>query len=276
MSTAPASGGGFILKLRSAPPERVDLSALVPGRLAHLSTGEIEKLQVNTGPQALHVADLFTVSGSAGPALTFEGGSSLLDNVASEHAGGLITVDGDVGAYAGHKMRAGKLAISGHAGPALGCQLQGGLITLGGDAGDCLGAPRAGEKDGIAGGVIVVHGAAGDNCATRMRRGIVIVRGAVGAFAGARMMGGTIWTLTGFGSSAGVQMRRGTLITPKLDNPLPTFLDCGRHDLGILQIMARHLKATYGEEFPALPTGPMRRFAGDMAHLGKGEILSQT
>ena len=69
-------------------------------------------------------------------------------------------------------------------------------------------------------------------------------------------------------------MRRGTLISPKpVDSLLPTFVDCGNHELVAMRLINRHLATTLGDMAPPKITGPVRKFAGDMASLGKGEIL---
>lgn len=272
-STAKSSSGTLTFKLRSEPAERLNLSALIPGKLAAMNIADIERLDIGTGPRAVHLGDAFAVTGTPGDTVIIEGGSGRLDFIGETHTGGTIIVDGDAGAYAGRKMRAGRLEIRGNAGAYLASAMLDGLVTVAGSAGDYLGAPRAGEKDGITGGSIIVTGPIGHQCAARMRRGLVVSKTTIGAFAGNRMMGGTIWAAGGFGPGAGCQMRRGTLITPTLDDPLPTFLDCGVHDLGILHIMSRHYAAALGKAAPVLPSGPVRRFAGDMAHLGRGEIL---
>jgi len=260
------------LKLRSAPPVRLDLSRLVPGRLAGLSSAEIEKLAVSGGPQGLTVGDCFEVSGAPGEDLIFEGGSDRFDYVGAEHAGGKIIVEGDVGAYAGRRMKAGHLEINGDAGVCLASNLRGGIVSVRGSAGEHIGLPRPGEKDGMAGGAVIVHGDTGDYPGERMRRGTLIVKGRLGKLAGARMMGGTIWAEQGLSAGAGIQMRRGTLIGPRIDEPLATFVDCGTHDLLILKIMAVHWRNTLGDVAPPA-FSPPRRLMGDMASLGKGEIL---
>lgn len=261
------------LKLRSAPSVRLNLSSLVPGRLAGLSLGEIEKLSISGGRQPLSVGDCFEVAGSPGEALRIEGGSDRLDYVGAAHAGGEIIVDGDVGAYAGRRMKTGKLDIRGNAGLCLASNILGGLIVVAGSAGDHLGLPRPGEKDGMAGGTVVVHGDTGAFPGERMRRGLLLVKGKLGENAGARMMGGVIWAEQGLSRGAGAQMRRGTLIGPTLASPLATFADCGQLDLLILRIMDRHWRDALGELAPPAITKPVRRLMGDMASLGKGEIL---
>ncbi len=261
------------LKLRSAPQMRLDLSRLVPGRLAGLSLAEIERLEVGGGRHTLKAGDFFEVSGGPGDSVVFEGGSDRLDYVGATHTGGDILVDGDVGAYAARRMMAGGLEIRGNAGFCLASNLRGGTVTVGGSAGDHLGLPRPGEKDGMAGGAVIVHGDTGNYPGERMRRGTLIVKGRLGRFAGARMMGGTIFAEQGLSAGAGIQMRRGTLIGPKADEPLATFVDCGPHDLLILKVMARYWRKTLGDAAPPELTSPPRRLMGDMASLGKGEIL---
>jgi formylmethanofuran dehydrogenase subunit C len=106
-----------------------------------------------------------------------------------------------------------------------------------------------------------------------MRRGTVIVRGKTGAGTGSRMLGGTIWAEGGFGPDPGAMMRRGTLIGPHVERLLPTFSDCGKHDLVIVRILNRYLKATLGDLAPKPLPIFVQRIAGDMATIGKGEIL---
>lgn len=261
------------LKLRAAPDRRLDLAPLVPGRLAGLTVGEIERLQIVGGPHPLTVADCFAVSGSPGDRLVIAGGSDKLDYVGAKHAGGEIIVEGDVGAYAGRRMKAGRLEIAGNAGVCLASNLNGGAIVVKGGAGAHLGAPRPGEKDGMAGGSVVVLGDAGDFAGERMRRGTLVVKGRTGDNAGARMMGGTIFSEAGFGRGAGIQMRRGTLVGPSADGILPTFLETGRHDLLILRIMQRYWQETLGELAPPRFAHAPRRLMGDTASLGRGELL---
>jgi formylmethanofuran dehydrogenase subunit C len=123
------------------------------------------------------------------------------------------------------------------------------------------------------GGIVVIEGHAGDRVGDRMRRGTIIVRGRCGAIAGTRMLGGTVWTDQGFGANPGLLMRRGTLIGPNVEKLLATFVDTGKHDLVILRVLSRYLAATLGPLAPRPITGPVRKYAGDLATIGKGELL---
>jgi hypothetical protein len=69
-------------------------------------------------------------------------------------------------------------------------------------------------------------------------------------------------------------MRRGSLVAlGPAPETLPGFAECGVHDLTLGKLVARFLAA---EAFPALAErlGPLRRWLGDLAIPGKGEILA--
>jgi formylmethanofuran dehydrogenase subunit C len=170
-------------------------------------------------------------------------------------------------------MRGGRLEIKGDTGAYLATGLSGGLVNVKGSAGSFIGGQRPGDRFGMTGGIVVVEGQAGDRVGERMRRGTIIVRGRCGAFAGSRMLGGTIWAEQGFGEAPGVLLRRGSLIAPSVERLLPTFVDTGKHDLVILRILSRYLSATLGPLAPRPLSGFVRKYAGDLATIGKGELL---
>lgn len=259
--------------LRSNPTERVSLSGLIPSRLAGLSTGDIENLALAGSRDGMKVGDLFWVSGTPGDALVIEGGSPLLDFVGEGLDGGTLTVEGDVGAHAARQMKSGRLDIQGNAGHGLASGMKDGLVTVKGSAGDYVGAAGAGDRFGMAGGIVVVEGNIGERAGDRMRRGTIITRGMTGASAGSRMAGGTIIAEGGLGPMPGALLRRGTLIAPSVAQFLPTFADCGRHDLTIVKILNRHFTAALGDLAPKPLPLVVRRYAGDLATIGKGEIL---
>lgn len=259
--------------LHQAPTHAVDLSPLVPSKLAGLPLGEIENLPLGTGTNALRVGDVFTLSGTPGDAIGIAADSTLLDYVGAGLDQGTITVEGSVGNHAGRGMKGGTLEIRGNAGAYLASTATGGLVHVKGSAGDYLGGTRPGDRFGLLGGTVVVEGDIGERAGERMRRGIVVARGTFGTAAGSRMVGGTLWTETGFGACPGPLLRRGTLIGPKVEELLPTFADCGRHDLVILNILSRYVAKTLGPLAPK-PLPPLvQKLAGDQATIGKGEIL---
>ena len=125
----------------------------------------------------------------------------------------------------------------------------------------------------MTGGIVHVEGSIGDRVGEKMRRGTIIARGTAGTHAGSRMLGGTIWAEQGFGPGPGTLLRRGTLIGPTVEQMLPTFADSGKHDLVILRVLSRYLSATLGPLAPSPLSGRAHKFAGDLATIGKGEIL---
>ena len=259
--------------LRQAPTQPINLSALIPSKLAGLSLGDIEALPLADGPNAPQVGDVFGVSGSPGETIAISGGSSFFDHVGEGLDQGTIIVEGKVGNHAGRGMKGGKLEIGGDAGAYLASTAKGGIVHVKGSAGDFLGGTRPGDRFGMLGGTVVVEGNVGQRAGERMRRGVVVVRGKFGPAAGSRMVGGTLWTEAGFGARPGPLLRRGTLNGPSVDELLPTFADCGRIDPVILGILSRYVAQTLGPLAPK-PLPPLvRKFAGDRATIGKGEIL---
>ncbi|MFA6139355.1 MAG: formylmethanofuran dehydrogenase subunit C [Hyphomicrobium sp.] len=264
---------GLTFRLNAAPAERLDLSHLTPKRLSSTPLAEVLKFNVGSTKSALTVGDVFAVSGRPGDTVRIESGSARLDHVGADLDHGTIIVDGDVGVAAGRNMRGGRLEIKGDAGALLGSGISGGQIIVKGSAAGQVGGLSPGDKFGMTGGLIAIDGQAGDRAGDRMRRGTIFIRGKCGAFAGSRMVGGTIWTELGFGADPGLLLRRGTLIGPSVEQMLPTFADSGKHDLVILRILSRYMREVLGAQAPRPLSGNVRKYAGDLATIGKGEIL---
>ncbi|MGE0024050.1 MAG: formylmethanofuran dehydrogenase subunit C [Hyphomicrobium sp.] len=259
--------------LRAAPTIALDLSALIPSKLAGLSLGDIARLPLGAGADDPAAGDVFDIAGTPGDTIVISGGSPLLDYVGAGLDGGTILVGGAVGAYAGRGMKAGKIEIAGDTGAYLASTATGGLVHVKGSAGDFLGGTRPGDRFGMLGGMVLVEGSVGQRAGERMRRGVVIARGKFGPAAGSRMVGGTLWTEAGFGPRPGPLLRRGTLIGPSVDEVLPTFADCGRIDPVILAILSRYVAGVLGRLAPKALPPMVRKLAGDQATIGKGEIL---
>ncbi len=264
---------GLTFRLKGTPAERLNIAALLPTALQTMNRADIGGISIGTSRHKLTVGDVFDVAGDVSDTVTIESGTAIVDFAGADMAGGTLIIDGDVGTYAGRKMRGGKLLVRGHAGNHLASGLSGGMIHVTGSAGDNLGGVIAGDRFGMIGGMVVVSGNIGSRAGDKMRRGTVIVKGRTGDGAGTRMIGGTIWAEGGFGASPGFMMRRGTLIGSTVERFLPTFADCGRHDLLIVRILQRHLKSILGDAAPKPMPLFVQKIAGDMATIGKGEIL---
>lgn len=261
----------FTLKAR--PPERLDLSDLVPGVLGGESRDAILARPIGTTRTGVTVGEVFDVTGEDVADIVFAGGSERFDNVGRSLAGGRIRVTGDVGAYCGRGMTGGRIVVDGSlCGPYAGTMMTGGALIVSGDAADATAAAVSGAMAGMAGGLMVVGGSAGDYLGDRMRRGVVAVLGEAGSAAGARMIGGTILARA-LGPRAGRSMKRGTLIAGRVDGVEPTFVPAGDYDHVFLAILRRWLAAEAGADAAALVPAAGRRYRGDMAGLGKGEII---
>jgi formylmethanofuran dehydrogenase subunit C len=261
---------GLRLRLKSAPTGRLDLSCLQPAMLTAESAATLARMPFEGGA----LGDLFDIAaaGDAGT-VVLEGATAACDGIGEGMRTGTLIVEGDAGAYAGRFMRGGRLDIKGSAGDYLGTGMKGGLIMVGASAGNFTGAMTPGQKFGMAGGVIRVGGDIGERAGDRMRRGTIVVKGKTGAAAGSRMSGGTIWAEGGFGPGAGPLMRRGTLIGPKAEQMLATFADCGEQDMVFLRLISRFVVAELGPLAPPSLPARVRRYAGDLATIGKGELL---
>lgn len=257
--------------LKAPPPERLDLSPLVPHRLGGLDRAAIERIAIGTSRLALKVADVFAVSGDDPCDLRFEGGSERFDRVGAGLAGGRIRVEGAVGQRCGIDMTGGGIEVHGDAGPFAGAGATGGLIVIRGDAGEKAGGAVHGGRHGLAGATLVIHGNAGPRAGDRMRRGLLVVAGGAGDHAGSRMIAGTLIARS-VGAEPGLGMRRGTIAAGAHGSLTPTFMPSGAGDLIFMRLLRRAVAEHHAGLAEMLRDDPFR-LVGDQAALGKGEIL---
>jgi formylmethanofuran dehydrogenase subunit C len=263
----------LVLSLRARPSERLDLSALVPQHLIGKTAAEIAAVQVNTTKYPVRTGDAFRVRMGDVRTIRIEGGSDRLDRVGRDMSEGEIVVEGEVGVEAGRLMTGGRLRITGNAGPFTASGMRGGEIEIAGHAGERLGGPLCGEMAGMRGGIVVVRGNAGDRVGDRMRRGTIIVEGGGGAQPGSRMIAGTLVLCGRSGTLPGYLMRRGTIVLGAGSEELsPTFADSGSYDLVAVRLMGQFM-ARYSRGAALVLRARLRRFSGDLAVLGKGELF---
>lgn len=263
----------LVFTLREMPEQRLDLSPLVPQRLAGMTAAEIERLELQTTPQKVCVGDAFRVRMGEAGNIRIEGACERLDQIGQGMDAGEIEVVGDVGIRAGRVMSGGRLTIRGNAGTWAASGMRGGVLEIAGNAGDRLGGPLAGETAGMRGGVILVRGSAGERAGDRLRRGTIIVEGEADDYAGSRMIAGTLIVCGTAGRLPGYLMHRGTLVLGRPSVLSPTFIDCGAYRLVAMRLLAAFV-AEHSKRAAALLRSPLRRFAGDMAVLGKAEIFT--
>lgn len=258
------------LELKQKPLHRIDLSALVPAGLAGMKQKEIEALNLSMTRVPVAAAEIFKVTAGDVEQVRLVGTTSLCDKIGKGMAGGELVVEGDAGAYLGSVMQGGRITLTGSAGAYAGGGMQGGEIAIGGDVGERAGGIVVGSTFGMQGGRMIIGGNAGPMLGERMRRGQIMVQGNAGDYTGGRVLAGTIIVGGELGRYAGYGLRRGTLLLrhePK--QLLPTFGDCGVLDFNYLRLLSRSLKGIAGFEIGHRA----RRLMGDMAALGKGEML---
>ncbi len=261
------------LILRQRPDQRLDLSPLVPRLMSGRSAAEIERIELQTTRWRVSVGDVFRLRMGEPERIRIEGSCDWLDRIGHGMTGGEIFVDGHVGTQAGRLMAAGSLTIAGDTGPWAASGMTGGLLEIRGATGAFLGAPLAGEMAGMRGGLVIVRGRADERAGDRMRRGTIVIEGDAGPYAGSRMIAGSLIVGKQAGPLPGYLMKRGSIVLGSGCEALsPTFVDCGRHQLLAMRLWARMLHP-HSKKAATLLLRPLQRLAGDMAVLGKGEIL---
>jgi formylmethanofuran dehydrogenase subunit C len=262
----------LVLTLKAQPPQRLDLSPLVPNLLKDKSAKEIAAIDLATTKEPAKVGDIFGIRAGSADEIRFEGGSERFDNVGAAATSGRVVLTGDAGSNLGRKLAGGEVIVKGHVGPYAGSGIESGRLEIIGDAGDFLGAPREGEIHGMSGGLLIVRGTVGDRAGDRLRRGTIIIEGDAGDWLGSRLVAGTLIVLGAVGLNPGYLMRRGTLALANPPDLPPYFVDDGSYFAAFASVIGRTLKPeSAGTD--RFFRGPLHRFAGDMSVLGKGEIF---
>jgi formylmethanofuran dehydrogenase subunit C len=263
------------LRLRQIPLLRIDLRGLLPATLAGQAAGAVAQQRVWHGNEMLALGDLFDVSAGEGDPLLLhlEGDLSRFDRLGWGLAQGTIRADGPVGDYVGAQMSAGEIHVRGNAGLLAGCEMSGGRLLVDGDAGDYAAGALPGSMDGMRGGVLVVRGDAGERFGDRMRRGTAVVHGNAGDFFASRLVAGTLALGGRCGAHPGYGMRRGSLVFAGALPPVPATFVPTRHDIAVFWALLSRELAPHGGAFAELARRRPRRYAGDLAAGGQGELL---
>jgi formylmethanofuran dehydrogenase subunit C len=261
------------LTLKEPPSVPLEAESLAPDTLEPLRRDEVAALPVYLGKHQYRVDDFFTVEGDGGDAVEMRGDLARVKWLGRGMTRGTLRIVGNAGMHLGAYMKGGTIEVAGNAGDWVGAEMSGGLIHVHGDAGGQLGAAYRGSLAGMKGGAILVEGAAGMEIGMRMRRGILAVKGAVRDFAGLQMKGGTLFLLGGAELRTGAWMIRGSIVCAKPIAMLPTFSYACTYQPTFLQMYARRLRE-WGFAVPLhSERGGYRRYSGDSAVPGKGEIL---
>ena len=158
-----------------------------------------------------------------------------------------------------------------------GLALAGGSLVIEGDAGTRAGAAPLGFKRGMTGGELIVRGSAGAGAGSAMRRGLLVVGGSAGEQTGLGMIAGTVVVFGPAGADSGLWSKRGTLLAFGRITVPATYSYACTYQSAHLRLLLTRLRTRYG--LPVKPrhlNGLYRRYSGDLAELGKGEILTWT
>ena len=260
--------------LKETPRQRVDLSPLTPDFLKGKSPVEITAIELACGNSRLRVGELFSLSGEDASRLVIKNSCGKLDRIGQAMTTGSITVHGNAGAYLGFAMKNGGITVHGSVGAYAASGMTSGLLHIRGNADDFLAASIPGERYGMKGGTVIVSGNAGDRVGDHMRRGAVLIEGDAGDFCASRMLAGTIAVLGKAAGFAGQGMKRGSLLLSSMPTDLPaTFNDCGTHQLNYLTLLIKSWQSLDSKFALLEPRSRVRRYMGDLANAGKGEIL---
>ncbi|NLA26977.1 MAG: formylmethanofuran dehydrogenase subunit C [Firmicutes bacterium] len=265
----------------------LEVEALNPLRLADMSIDEIKSCEIWYGKAKKQTGEIFKVEVTGGPpdlpadlnlphediCLELYGNLSRVKRIGQGMGGGLLIVHGDAGVHLGSLMTGGIIVVEGSSGDWTGAQMSGGQIRVQGDAGNFTGSAYWGNKSGMTGGMIIIGGSAADMTGRLMRRGLIIVMGDAGDFTAGNMIAGTVIVGGSAGRRTGAEMKRGTVLLTREPDMMPTFRKTSLYEPVFVNIFVKYLKER-GVTVPGLHENiTCRRFAGDQAVQGKGEIM---
>jgi formylmethanofuran dehydrogenase subunit C len=250
---------GVRARLKSALRESADFSEVLAEpwvTLPPLALAERAVYLERDGRVSL--GDLFEITGQPGGEISFEGDLRLAQRLGSGLGAGRVVVDGNVGNEAG-------------------LQMSGGTLIINGKAGDRAGAAPPGYKRGMTGGELIVRGSAGEEAGAFMRRGLLVIGGQAGDRAGLGMIAGTVLIRGRAGHDTGLWSKRGSLIALGPITPPATYAYACTYQPVHLRLILTRLRMHYGLSIHRRHLGGFyRRYSGDFAELGKGEILEWT
>ena len=264
----------LVLRWRGATSAPVGGEEIRPDRLVG-SVAEVAKVSIRVGNGRAELADLFDIGGEAGDNhIVIEGDLRSVHGLGAGMSGGRLEVRGEVGHRLGEGMAGGSIEVSGSVGSGAGADMAGGWIRVRGGSGANLGSALPGSRVGMRGGVILVDGDAGAGVGVAIRRGIIAVGGSVGEGAGRGMIAGSIFVGGVIGPRVGTGMKRGTIALMGAGDfePCPTFEPSGSLRPPVAAIYLGQLR-DWGFRVPESASfGPIRRYNGDRAVGGQGEI----
>ncbi len=250
---------GVVARLRSPLQQRADFAEVLVGSWPLLSSRELAERPVYLeSGERIPFGEMFELKGEPKGRIRFTGELGMADRL-------------------GARMTEGEVVVESNLGNEAGLALAGGTIVIEGDVGARAGAAPLGYKRGMTGGELVVRGSAGSGAGAIMRRGLIVIGKKAGDQAGLGMIAGTVVVFGAAGADSGLWSKRGTVVALGRITPPPTYVYACTYQPVHLRLLLTRLDARYG--LPVRPQhlkGFYHRYSGDMAELGKGEILTWT
>ncbi len=250
---------GVAARLRTSLRQRADFADVLAGSWASLSSRELADRRVYLeaeGPVPL--GEIFELEGEPKGRIRFIGDLAMADRL-------------------GAGMTEGEVVVESNLGNESGLALAGGSMVVEGDVGARAGAAPLGYKRGMTGGELVVRGSAGPETGATMRRGLIVIGKKAGDHTGLGMIAGTVMVFGAAGADLGLWSKRGTVIALGRITPPATYVYACTYQPVHLRLLLTRVASRYG--LPVRPRhlkGFYHRYSGDMAELGKGEILTWT
>jgi formylmethanofuran dehydrogenase subunit C len=247
---------GLEATLKTRLRQRADFSEVLAAPWTTLSAAELAQRPVHLERDGrVDLGELFELRGEPTGQIRFTGDLELGDRLGAGLGEGEVVVDGSVGREAGLGMAGGTLVIEGDAGPR-------------------AGAAPAGFTRGMTGGELIVRGSVGPEAGSTMRRGLLAIGRAAGSGTGLGMIAGTVVVCGQAGPDTGLWSKRGSVVALGSVAPPVTYVYACTFQPLYLRLMLTRLRSRYRLPIKrAHLTGLYRRYSGDMAELGKGEIL---
>jgi len=250
---------GVVATLKASLQQRADLSEVLAEPWATLSPGSLAERTVYLERDGrVTLGDLFQVEGQPEGRIQFVGQLDLADRLGAGLQEGEVLVKGNVGREAGLAMA-------------------GGVLDIDGDAGPRAGAAPLGYKRGMTGGELIVRGSAGPEAGALMRRGLLVIGRSAGSQTGLGMIAGTVIILGAAGQDTGLWSKRGSVVVLGEIVPPATYSYACTYQPVHLRMMLQRLRKNHRLRIQRKHfTGLYQRYSGDLAELGKGEILAWT
>jgi formylmethanofuran dehydrogenase subunit C len=245
--------------LQTTLRQRADCSELLAQGWSSLSLAELARRPIYLEQEGrVAFGDLFELKGQPGGRIRFTGRLGQFDRLGAGLSEGTVIVEGSVGDEAGLGM-------------------SGGVLDIQGDAGIRTGAAAPGSRRGMLGGELIVRGSAGAETGSYMRRGTLAVAGAAGDRTGLGIIAGNVVIVGAAGAATGLWSKRGSIIALDTITPPATYSYACTYQPVHLRLLLGRLRTAYNLPIQRRHiTGLFRRFSGDFAELGKGEILQWT